>query len=149
MDPGRCASRELVRRGVARCAVGVALAAALLFVGGHSGAGHSVGHYPSYYPDEIRIDAMDSAAAGKGLVAETLHAYIGAVPTFAGPVPAHVKSMKSLGSLVILSLDTGGARFASAEGRCTAVRGTLAALSGQKAPGFVFHPYPVTPYHAD
>ena len=149
MHPGRCASRELVHRGVARCAVGVALAAALLFVGGHSGAGHSVGHYPSYYPDEIRIDAMDSAAAGKGLVAETLHAYIGAAPTFAGPVPAHVKSMKSLGSLVILSLDTGGARFASAEGRCTAVRGTLAALSGQKAPGFVFHPYPVTPYHAD
>ena len=46
---------------------------------GQGGAGHSVGHYPSYYPDEIRIDAVDPAAAGKGLVDETLHAYVGAV----------------------------------------------------------------------
>jgi len=149
MHPGRCASCEPVRRGVVRCAVGVALAAALLFVGGHSGAGHSVGHYPSYYPDEIRIDAIDPAVAGKGLVDETLHAYVGAVPTFAGLVPAHVKSMKSLGSFLILSLDKGSARFASVDGRCIAVRGILAALSGETAAGFVFHPYPVTPYHAD
>lgn len=125
------------------------MAVALLFVGGHSGAGHSIGHYPSYYPDEIRIDAMDPAAAGKGLVDNTLHAYVGAVPTFAGPVPGHVKAMTSLGSFLVLSLDTASARFTSAEDRCAAVRGILAALSGQKAAGFVFHPYPVTPYHAD
>ena len=149
MQPGRYASGEPIRRGVVRCAVGVALAVALLFVGGHGGAGHSVGHYPSYYPDEIRIDTMDPAAAGKSLLDKTLHAYVGAVPTFAGPVPGHVKSMKSLGSFLVLSLDTAAARFASAESRCAAVRGILAALSGQKTGGFVFHPYPVTPYHAD
>lgn len=125
------------------------MAIALLFVGGRSGAGHSVGHYPSYYPDEIRIDAMDPAAAGKSLVDNTLHAYVAAVPTFAGPVPGHVKAMTSLGSFLVVSLDTASARFASAEGRCAAARGILAALSGQKAAGFVFHPYPVTPYHAD
>ena len=66
--PGRFASRDPVRRGAARRAAGVALAAGLLVAGGQGGAGHSVGHYPSYYPDEIRIDAVDPAAAGKGLV---------------------------------------------------------------------------------
>ena len=44
---------------------------------------------------------------------------------------------------------TASARFASADDRCAAARGILAALSEEKAAGFVFHPYPVTPYHAD
>ena len=150
MHPGRlCFPRTRPSRGSIKRAVGVALAAALLCAGGQSGAGHSVGHYPSYYPDEIRIDAVDPAAAGKGLVDETLHAYVGAVPTFAGPVPGHVKSVKSLGSFLVLSFNTTSARFASAEDRCAAARGILAALAEQKAAGFVFHPYPVTPYHAD
>ena len=90
--------------------------AALACAWGQSGAGHSVGHYPSYYPDEIRIEAVDPAAAGKGLIDETLHAYVGAVPNFAGPVPGHVKSAKSLGSFLVLSFNTASARFASARG---------------------------------
>jgi hypothetical protein len=116
---------------------------------GHSGAGHSVGHYPSYYPDEIRIEAIDPAAAGKALVDETLHAYVGAVPDFAHPVSRHVKSAKSLGSYLVLSFDMASARFASARDRCAAARGTLAALGEWKTDEFVFLPYPVTPYHAD
>ena len=40
---------------------------------------------PPYYPDEIRIDVVDPAAAAKGLSDETLHAYVGAAPNFAGP----------------------------------------------------------------
>ncbi len=142
--PGRPARRAIVRR-----AAGAAIIGALLLAGNRGGAGHSLGHYPSYYPDEIRIDALDPAAAGKGLVDQTLHAYIGAEPTFAGPVPSHVKSVKSLGSFLILSFNTASARYVSADARCAAARSILAVLSQDESAGFVFHPYPVTPYHAD
>jgi hypothetical protein len=128
---------------------GAALAAALVLASGQSGAGHSVGHFPSYYPDEIRIDVVDPEAAAKGLADATVHAYVGAAPKFSGPVPAEVKSLKSLGSLLILSFDAASTRFQSAEARCTAAGGILARLRDGKDAGFVFHPYPVTPYHAD
>ncbi len=122
---------------------------AACLAGGQGGAGHSVGHYPSYYPDEIRIDVVDPAAAAKGLADETLHAYVGAAPRFAGRSPKHVKSATSLGSLLVLSPQCclGTLRFR--RDRCAAARGILAALADETAAGFVFHPYPVTPYHAD
>ncbi|MEX0591446.1 MAG: hypothetical protein WD207_10185 [Xanthobacteraceae bacterium] len=125
------------------------MVAGLLVAGGQGSAGHSVGHFPSYYPDEIRIEAIEPAAAAKRLSDETLHAYVGAAPDFAGLVPQHVQSVRSLGSFLILSFDTASARFATADARCAAARGILAALRDEKAGGFVFHPYPVTPYHAD
>jgi hypothetical protein len=127
----------------------MAFAASLVIVSGQGGAGHSVGHFPSYYPDEIRIDTLDAQAAAKGLADETLHAYVGAAPQFTQPAPAHVKSVRSLGSFVVLSLDAASPRFASSESRCVAARAIARALSEEKAAGFVFHPYPVTPYHAD
>jgi hypothetical protein len=128
---------------------GVALAAALVVASGQSGAGHSVGHFPSYYPDEIRIDAMAPDAAAKGLADASVHAYVGAAPELSGPLPAHVKSVKSLESLLVLSFDAASTRFQSAEARCAAASGILARLRGGNDAGFVFHPYPVTPYHAD
>ena len=57
--------------------------------------------------------------------------------------------MRSLGSFWLLSFDETSSRFPTAEARCAAARGVMAALSEVKADGFVFHPYPVTPYHAD
>ena len=137
------------RRELGKRVAGLTLVGALLIAGGQGGAGHQVGHYPSYYPDEIRIDVIDPAAAAKGLSDETLHAYVGAAPDFAGPLPEHVKSVKSLGSFLVLSFNTTSAHFASAAARCAAAGGVLADLSKEKAGDFVFHPYPVTPYHAD
>lgn len=125
------------------------LAVGLLVAGGQGSAGHSIGHYPSYYPDEIRIDVMDPAAAGKGLAGESLHAYVGAAPIFADPLPSHVKSVKSLGALFVLTLNPASPRFGSARDRCDAAGGIVASLSQAKDDGFVFHPYPVTPHHAD
>ena len=140
----RCLDRPVGKR-----VAGAVLAVGILVAGGQGGAGHSVGHFPSYYPDEVRIDAVDPATAGKGLIDETLHAYVSAEPIFAGPVPAHVNSVRSLRSFLVLSFNTTSAPFASADSRCTAARGIMATLSEEKAAGFVFHPYPVTPYHAD
>ncbi len=127
----------------------IALAVALAVAGGQGGAGHSVGHYPSYYPDEIRIDVVAPEAAALGLAGETLHAYVGAAPKFVQARPEHVKSVKSLGSFLVLAFDSASTRFASADDRCAAARGILALLREEKTAGFVFHPYPVTPYHAD
>ena len=140
---------EPASRGIVRRAANAIMVAGLLVAGGQGSAGHSVGHFPSYYPDEIRIKAVDPAAAAKGLSDGTLHAYVGAAPAFAGPIPAHVESVRSLGSLLVLSFNTASPRFASADVRCTAARAIMATLREEKAGGFVFHPYPVTPYHAD
>lgn len=126
-----------------------ALAVGLIVASGQSGAGHQVGHYPSYYPDEIRIDVVDPEAAAKGLADDTLHAYVGGLPKFSGPVPGTVKSLKSLGSFLILSFNTASPGFTSTEDRCAFARRVLARLGDGKDAGFVFHPYPLTPYHSD
>jgi hypothetical protein len=118
---------RLAERRVARRAAGAAMIAGLLVVGGKTGAGHSVGHYPSYYPDEIRIETVDPVAAAKRLGDETLHAYVGAAPDFAGPVPAHIHAVRSLGSLMVLTFNADVPRFATADARCAAARGMLAA----------------------
>ncbi|HSA82670.1 MAG TPA: hypothetical protein VLE23_17770, partial [Geminicoccaceae bacterium] len=133
-------------RRAARCALAVVLAGG----GGTSAlAGHSLGPYPSYYPDEIRIDALDPAAAASGLRDGTLHAYVGAAPDFGGRVPDHVEAVSSLGSFLVLSFDRAAPSFAAPDRRCAVARAIQAALRDAQAPGFVFHPYPVTPYHAD
>ncbi len=126
---------------------GLAVALGLAVGGGMAAlASHSLGHYPSYYPDEIRIAALDPAAAAKGLADKSLHAYLGGSPAFRDRPPAHVQPITSLGSLLVLRFDKRGA----ADGdRCPAARATLKALGDIKADGFVFHPYPITPYDAD
>ena len=127
-----------------------ALALVLCAIGsGAALAGHTLGHYPSYYPDEIRIDLLDPAAAARSLGDGTLHAYVGAAPAFQGPVPDHVAPVTSLGSFLVLAFNGAAPAFASAESRCAVARGILAALREAEVAGFVFHPYPVTPYHAD
>ena len=142
-------SRAGLRGRSVQSAAGCILAATLVFAGGRGGAGHSVGHYPSYYPDEIRIDVVDPVAAAKGLADQTLHAYVGATPAFSEPPPKHVKSATALGTFLVVRVNGAATRFATAESRCAATRDLLAALRTETAAGFVFHPYPVTPYHAD
>lgn len=146
---GRFGASTPALRKIIRGIVGAISIAGLVAVGGQGGAGHSVGHFPSYYPEEIRIEAMDPAAAARGLSDETLHAYVGSAPTFAKMAPKHVESVRSLGSIFVVSFKKASARFASAEARCTAAQGFIAALRDEKTDGFIFHPYPVTPYHAD
>jgi hypothetical protein len=136
-------------RGRGRAAAAAVLAVGAILASGRGGAGHSVGHFPSFYPDEIFIDVIEPEAAASGLADKSLHAYLGAVPRFSQPVPAHVKSARSLGSFLVLSFDTGVGRFASAEARCATAGSIQAALKDEKTGGFIFHPYPVTPYHAD
>jgi hypothetical protein len=110
-------------------------------------AGHEVSYYPSFYPQEIRLEPLEPDVAAKELGENRLHAYVGAAPRFGGEVPGHLKSVQSLHSFIVLSFNPQSPRAQDREGRCEAVARTIATLRTQ--PDVVVHPYPVTPYHAD
>ena len=107
------------------------LAAALaLFGAAH--AGHEFPFYPSFYPQEITVEALDAQAAAQRLAKGTLHAYAGTI----GTNPAKTAALASLGGYVVAKVDRDA---------CAAARGLKQALPA----GAVWHPYPVTPFHAD
>jgi hypothetical protein len=111
-------------------------------------AGHELPIYPSYYPQEIRVEVVDPAHAGARLADARIHAYLGAEPAAGLPGPDTVSAIESLGSYLVLTFDPAFVRRHERDARCAA-----AARLGRSASAghgrFVFHPYPVTPYHAD
>jgi hypothetical protein len=123
-----------------------ALAAALCSAAG-AHAGHEVPYYPSFYPQEIRIEPLDPArAAGEfGNTADPLHAHLGASPRFSGEAPAWLKSVVSLRSFITARIDP--QRVPDRDTRCRAIASAANALMAK--PDVVPHRYPVTPYHAD
>jgi hypothetical protein len=112
-------------------------------------AGHEVSYYPSFYPQEIRIEALNPAAAAQAFAgtADPLHAYIGTAPAFPGPAPAQLKSVLSLRSFITASVNPQSARSQSAQARCRAVQEAAQELVQQS--DVIVHRYPITPYHAD
>jgi hypothetical protein len=125
----------------------VPLALCLLWVA-PSGAGHELPFYPSYYPQEIRIQTITPGAAAPLLKTAKLHAYVGADPFARGRAPADVRPVDSLGGYVVVTFNPASPVAASRENRCEAARRTARSLSA--APGlYVPHPYPVTPYDPD
>jgi hypothetical protein len=98
-------------------------------------AGHEFPFYPSFYPQEITVEALDARAAAERLAKGTLHAYAGGEIAAQGN-PAKTGSVSSLGGYVVARLGPGG---------CAAARDLKNALPA----GAVWHPYPVTPFHAD
>ena len=95
-------------------------------------AGHEFPFYPSFYPQEITVEALDAQAAAQRLAKGTLHAYAGTLETDL----AKTAAVASLGGYVIARVDRDA---------CAAARGLKPALPA----GAVWHPYPVTPFHAD
>ncbi len=111
-------------------------------------AGHELPTYPSYYPQEIRVEVADPAAAAKRLPNARLHAYIGAEPAFGGPVPDTLGHVESLGAYLVLTFHPTFITLNDRERRCSAA-GALARTVARRPGRLVFHPYPITPYHAD
>jgi hypothetical protein len=115
-------------------------------------AGHESPFYPSFYPQEVRIETLDPAAAAAGWTKARVHAYIGDGLFAGGAVPADATAVVSLRSYVVLTFDGAYGPYAAGSGdvesRCAAAGRIMHALT----PGdgsYVFHPYPITPYHAD
>jgi hypothetical protein len=109
-------------------------------------AGHELPFYPSFYPQEIRVETVEPSAAGRRLATSALHAYAGADPFVGTAIPKDVTPLESLASYVVVNVDPAAVK--DREARCTVVRKVLTALATVKSE-FVFHPYPVTPYHTD
>jgi hypothetical protein len=107
-------------------------------------AGHEFPFYPSFFPQEIAVEALDAKTAVQRLAAGTLHAYAGSdLPT---PVdPAKIGTVTALGAYVVATLDRRVPALADADKRCAAARG----LKGALGEGYTWHPYAVTPFHAD
>jgi hypothetical protein len=112
-------------------------------------AGHEISYYPSFYPQEIRIEPLDPDAAARefGNAKDPLHAYLGTAPRFAADIPSHLKSVVSLRSLIAARINPGSDRLASRDARCRVLAAVAPLLA--TAPDVVAHAYPITPYHAD
>jgi hypothetical protein len=123
--------------------------AAIVLLAATARAGHELPYYPSFYPQEIRIEPIDPETAAKEFAktAEPLNVYIGAAPRFAGEPPTHLKSLLSLQSFLVASVNPQSKRMQDRDTRCAATGTAASALA--KRPDLVRHPYPVTPYHAD
>ncbi len=114
----------------------------------HAEAGHELPYYPSFYPQEIRIEAVDPASAGTLLQKNSLHAYIGGDPFGGGTVPPNVSYVESLGSYLVVTFNPASELLRNSQNQCAMARTIVQTLAGEKE-AFIFHPYPVTPYHAD
>jgi hypothetical protein len=111
-------------------------------------SGHELPIYPSYYPQEIRIDTVADGQAAELLLASKIQAYVGGAPRFAGAPPDSIRAVESLGSFVVVSINP-GSPLATDEASTCAAAGTLLRGIDRRVADFVFHPYPVTPYHGD
>src|SRR5262249_51585534 len=108
-------------------------------------ADHVLEFLPSYYPHEIRIEAIDPGSAATRLSSNSIHAYLGGDPFTVRPVPATLSHVDSLRSYLVITFNPA---FGDRNARCTAGSALLRWLSAEKG-GYIFHPYPVTPYHSD
>jgi hypothetical protein len=110
--------------------------------------GHELPYYPSYYPQEIRIESIAADAAAMLLQKNAIHAYIGADPFPSGKAPANIDAAASLGAYLVVTFHPASAALSDGEHRCTAASQLLGALERAQAP-YRVHPHPVTPYHMD
>src|SRR6476646_7640601 len=114
-------------------------------------AGHESPFYPSFYPQEIRIETTDAAVVAAGWPKARVHAYVGGDPFADGSAPVEATPVESLHTFVVLTLDASagrGSAASDAQTRCAAARSIVRALA-PAVPRFFRYPYPVTPYHAD
>jgi len=116
--------------------------AAVSFAGTMAWAGHELPIYPSYYPHEINIQTVAPEGALDLIARGQIQAYVGAAPPPA-TVPDAVGAVESLGSYIVVAIDPGSPRDP-----CALAAAAIDELTRRRR-DFVFHPYPVTPFHGD
>jgi len=123
-----------------RIAVGTVVAVAV--AGSLAWAGHELPIYPSYYPHEIDIQTVAPERALDLIERSQIQAYIGAISSPA-ELPDSVGTVESLGSYIVVAVNPG-----SPGDPCPLVAAAIGELT-KRGGDFVFHPYPVTPFHGD
>jgi hypothetical protein len=112
-------------------------------------SGHEVPIYPSYYPQEIRIESVDPVSAGRLLEQAKIHAYVGDETVFEHATPKSISHVESLRGYVVLTLNPASPLFANEASGCAVIQTVAHTLATSRERGFFFHPYPVTPFHGD
>lgn len=110
-------------------------------------AGHEAALQPSYYPQEIRIESVAPAAAAELLQRAAIHVFSGGDPFTGRTTPSNVASVESLGSYLVVTLNTTG-WLSDREKRCALAQQIVTILARDHGK-YIFHPYPVTPHHMD
>jgi len=95
---------------------------------------------------------VDPAAATAGWSKARVHAYVGRDLFAEGAAPSDATAVASLRSYLVLTFDSLHGRYAAGSGeaqsRCDAA-GRMLRVLAQRPTGYLFHPYPITPYHGD
>ncbi len=110
----------------------LAALAATLAIATVGRGGHELPMYPSYYPHEIAIETIPPERAAPLLLENKIQAYLGPQPRFSGDVPVSNPAAPAP---------------TDAASACAAVETVVGDIAGMQ--GFVFHPYPITPFHGD
>jgi len=142
------ADRPPSQRRLKFCRLSLVVVCIAPLVVAHAWAGHEIPFYPSFYPQEIKIDVMEPAAAARLLRTKAIHAYVGADPFAGGAAPGHVTYVESLKSYMVLTFTRQSPPLADAGVRCAMAARILKGLAPSQGV-YTFHPYPVTPYHDD
>jgi hypothetical protein len=108
--------------------------------------GHELPVYPSFYPHEIEIRTIAPENAADALRAAKIQAYVGPGLSFSGVPPESIRAVESLGSFVMVHINPQSALAKDEASACALVKAVVRDLAG---PDFVWHPYPVTPFHGD
>ena len=122
--------------------LGVAAAATL------ARGGHELPVYPSYYPHEIEIKTAAPEQAAGLLLQGGIQAYLGGTPRFLEQPPDWMHSVESLGTMVSVRINPSSSLANDERAVCAVARRILRDMAGRGG-DFVFHPYPVTPFHGD
>jgi hypothetical protein len=125
----------------------LAALAATLAIATVARGGHELPMYPSYYPHEIAIETIPPERAAPLLLENKIQAYLGPEPRFSGDVPASIRAVESLGSFVIVLRNPAAPAPTDTASACAAVETVVGDIAGKQ--GFIFHPYPITPFHGD
>ena len=110
--------------------------------------GHELPIYPSFYPHEVEIKTIPSAAAPDALRDGKIHAYVGGGLRFSGAPPAEVRAVESLGAFILVRVNPSSTLAKDAAAMCAAVKAVVRELA-QPRDDFTLHPYPITPMHGD
>jgi hypothetical protein len=111
-------------------------------------SGHEQPVYPSYYPHEIEIAALEPQKAAELLANGKLHAYVSGVPAFAADPGKDIATVPSLGVFVLVRINASSPVAKDEASACRLVAAVARALA-EKGGDAVSHPYPVTPLHGD
>jgi hypothetical protein len=109
--------------------------------------GHELPVYPSFYPHEIEIKTLAPAEAEQALRDGRIQAYVGGGLTLADALPADIAGIESLGSFVVMRVNSGSAHAQDDASACAVAGAVIRALAADG--NFILYPYPVTPFHGD